>query len=359
MSRFSRFCQALSDAGHEAALLTNPINQHYLSKFLYHDGYLLVIGERGYLITDSRYEEAARARATHEVEVLCPDCGMLVTIAGLLEENNVKSLAIEGDSLTVSSYDRLKSMFKDVELKRGVSAILTALRAQKDEDELACIARAQSITDAAFAHILKSLTPSMTEIEVALELEHFMRRNGSEGIAFHTIAVSGSASSLPHGVPRPCKLERGFLTMDFGARIDGYCSDMTRTVVIGRADAEMKRLYQTVLHAQASALDAAREGVSCASLDKIARDIIEGAGYTKKFGHSLGHGVGMEVHESPSLSFRTKPEITLRRGHVVTFEPGIYLAGQYGCRIEDMLAITQDGNAVNLTKSPKELIELF
>ena len=186
-----------------------------------------------------------------------------------------------------------------------------------------------------------------------------MRRSGAEGLAFSTIAVSGSASSLPHGVPRPQKLERGFLTMDFGARVDGYCSDMTRTVVLGRADSEMKRLSNTVLMAQKAALEAAHEGASCKALDKIARDIIDGAGYKGCFGHSLGHGVGMEVHEDPRLSSSAKESDLLARGYTMTFEPGIYLAGKYGCRIEDMACIQPDGSFYNFTKSPKELIELF
>ena len=199
----------------------------------------------------------------------------------------------------------------------------------------------------------------MTEIEVALELEFFMRRQGANGLAFDTIAVSGSASSLPHGVPRACKLEKGFLTMDFGARVGGYCSDMTRTIVIGKADAEIKKLYHTVLSAQLAALDAAKEGASCAGLDKIARDIIDANDcYKGAFGHSLGHGVGLLVHENPRLSPKASKDDRLQRGNVVTFEPGIYLESKYGCRIEDMVAIRPDGTVHNFTRSTKELIEL-
>ena len=216
-----------------------------------------------------------------------------------------------------------------------------------------------TITDAAFEHILTVLHPNMTEIEVALELEFFMRKMGSEGIAFDTIAVSGSMSARPHGEPRPVKLEKGFLTMDYGARVDGYCSDMTRTVVLGKADAEIKKVYDTVLLAQTTAIDALQAGLGCRAADKIARDIIDGAGYEGCFGHSLGHGVGLYIHENPRLSFGAGENDVLQPGHVVTAEPGIYIEGKYGCRIEDMIGIKADGTAHDFTHSRKDMIELF
>lgn len=359
MSRLQGFQGELEAAGFDAAIISDPTHFQYLTGFSFHDGYLLVAGGQGYLLTDFRYEEAAKATVADEWKILCPDCGMLVSIAGILKDAHCQRVALEEKAVTLSDLERFKKTLTDVELLSGASKILSEMRTCKDADELAMIRHAQSITDAAFSHVLKVLSPEMTEIEVALELEYFMRRSGADGLAFNTIAVSGSASSLPHGVPRPQKLERGFLTMDFGARYKGYCSDMTRTVVIGRADEEMKRLYNTVLQAQTLALEAAAEGVSCHALDKIARDHIENAGYRGRFGHSLGHGVGLHVHEDPRLSPKAKPEETLKRGHVVTFEPGIYLTGQYGCRIEDLLAIDPNGNAINLTNSKKELIELF
>ena len=182
-------------------------------------------------------------------------------------------------------------------------------------------------------------------------------RCGNE-VTFQTIAVSGSASSLPHGVPRDCQLEKGFLTMDFGARYGGYCSDMTRTVVLGKADADMKKVYETVLKAQRAALQEAAAGVSCRHLDGVARTIIDEAGYAGRFGHSLGHGVGIDIHEAPRLSFGAGEADVLLPGHVVTFEPGIYLPGLYGCRIEDMAAVRADGTLLDFTKSEKEMIEL-
>ena len=254
--------------------------------------------------------------------------------------------------------ERLKSAIKRAELVGGASAALTEVRAIKSTSELEKIAEAQAITDRAFSHILEFIKPSMTEVEVALELEFFMRRNGAEAVAFDTIAVSGTASSRPHGVPRSIPLERGFLTMDFGAKVDGYCSDMTRTVVIGKADEDMKRLYNTVLSAQRAALDIISEGVECKRVDAVARDLIEGAGYKGRFGHSLGHGVGMFVHEAPRFAPSARETDLLKRGNVVTVEPGIYIEGLYGCRIEDMIAVDNDGKIINFTKSPKELIEI-
>ena len=190
---------------------------------------------------------------------------------------------------------------------------------------------------------------------MALELEYAMRKLGADGFAFETIAVSGDASALPHGTPRNVKLKRGFLTMDFGAKFEGYCSDMTRTVVIGRATEEQKHLYNTVLSAQRAALDYLCEGVSCQLADKVARDIID-ADYKGAFGHSLGHSVGLFVHEKPALSPKAGDRV-LRASEILTVEPGIYLSGKYGCRIEDMVKIEKNG-IYNFTKSSKELIEI-
>ncbi len=360
MSHLSNFRAALAEKGYDAAIISDHVNQRYLSEFSFEDGLVLVTKEASYLITDFRYVEAAKAQASAELTVLTPTGGQLPCVAGLLTDHTCRTVAIEEQSLSCASFDRYCELLKDFDVKKGASAILSKLREKKDEGELAVIERAQEITDATFAHILEWIKPDMTELEVALEIEFYMRRMGAETVAFDTIAVSGTNSSRPHGVPRNVKLEKGFLTMDFGARVDGYCADMTRTVVLGRADAELKALYNTVLAAQKAALEAAAEGVSCASLDRIARDIIDAVpAYKGAFGHSLGHGVGMLVHENPRLSSMAKPESRLERGHVVTFEPGIYLEGKYGCRIEDMACIRPDGSFYDFTKSTKELIELF
>ncbi|MBQ8416054.1 MAG: aminopeptidase P family protein [Clostridia bacterium] len=359
MSHLTRFQALLTEKGFDAAIVSDQMNQRYLSGFDFQDGTVLVTRKKAYLLTDFRYIEAAVAQVGPEFEVLTPEEGHLACIGSLLSDHACQTVLTEEESLSCSQYAKYTEKLQGFSLSGGASRLLSDLRLCKDDMELETIARAQAVTDAAFAHILGQMTPEMTEIDVALELEFFMRRNGAEAIAFETIAVSGSNSSRPHGVPRPVRLEKGFLTMDFGARVDGYCSDMTRTVVLGQADAEMKRLYQTVLKAQTKALAAACEGAVCKELDRIARDIIDGEGYRGCFGHSLGHGVGMLVHENPRLSPGADPASKLQRGHVVTFEPGIYLNGKYGCRIEDMVAIRNDGAVHNFTHSPKELIELF
>ena len=349
MSHLQKFRAALVEQGADAAIIVCQANQKYLSGFFFDDGFVLVTKGKSYLITDFRYRD---------LEVLAPNIGMLNCIRELLQENGCSAVLIEEDAVTVADEAKYREKLTGMELVPGASALLWRLRLYKDEQELETMARAQAVTDAAFSHILNFIKPEMTEIEVALELEFFMRHNGADGPAFDTIAVSGASSSRPHGVPGRRKLEKGFLTMDFGARIDGYCSDMTRTVVIGRADAEMKKLYNTVLRAQTESLAAYREGASCAALDKIARDIIDGIPeYRGAFGHSLGHGVGLFIHENPRVSSRAGDGV-LERGNVVTCEPGIYLEGRYGCRIEDMVAIRPDGTTYNFTRSAKELVEL-
>ena len=358
MSHLQKFRAALTEKGADAAIVVCPANQKYLSGFFFEDGFVLVTKGKSYLITDFRYVEAATEQRDRDLEVVTPNIGMLTCMRGLLEENGCSTVLVEEDAVTVADFEKYREKLTCMELVPGASALLSKLRLYKDEQELETMARAQAVTDAAFAHILNFIKPEMTEIEVALELEFFMRRNGADGLAFDTIAVSGTSSSRPHGVPGRRQLEKGFLTMDFGARVDGYCSDMTRTVVIGQADADMKKLYNTVLRAQTESLAAYREGASCAALDKIARDIIDGVPeYRGAFGHSLGHGVGLFIHENPRVSSRAGGDV-LERGNVVTCEPGIYLEGKYGCRIEDMIAIRPDGTTYNFTKSPKELIEL-
>ena len=357
MTHLQAFQKKLSAVA-EAALITSAQNQFYLSHFPFEDGFLLIFPDAAYLLTDFRYFEAASKACKDEFEVLSPETGAFSEIGKQMASHGATTLLVEENDLTLAMQARLTEPFPTPKTLSGASSVLKELRVYKDEAELSAIDTAQEITDAAFAHILDFIRKDRTEREIALELEIFMRKNGSDGVAFQTIAVSGTASALPHGVPRDCTLEDGFLTMDFGARYGGYCADMTRTVMIGRADAEQKRLYETVLKAQRAALAAASGGVGCAAMDKVARDIIHGAGYVGCFGHSLGHGVGIDVHEAPSLSSRAPASALLTPGHVVSCEPGIYLMGQYGCRIEDMIAVREDGSIRNFTRSPKELIEI-
>lgn len=357
MTHLQRFNEAFKDVEAGAVLVNSEANQTWLSGFEFQDGLVLITKEKAYLLTDFRYIEAAHNEVDKDFEIVTPK-GMANGVKEILLRHGVTKVIFEETQLSVSMLKMFESTVDGVSFESGASKLIDGLREFKDAEEIETIAKAQDIADAAFEHIIKVMTPNMTEIDVALELEFFMRKNGAKATSFETISVSGSASSLPHGVPRNVKLQKGFLTMDYGALYGGYCSDMTRTVVIGKADEDMKRLYNTVLKAQLAALEAAAPGVECRKLDGIARDIIYSAGYEGCFGHGLGHGVGKYVHEAPSLSGRAPEGKLLEPGHIVTVEPGIYISGKYGCRIEDMIAITETG-VRNFTHSPKELIELF
>ena len=361
MTQLKRLQNIMAQKGVEGILVSSYINQRYVSNFDFQDGYVLVFKNKAYVMTDFRYIEAANNEVDlNDFEIITPKGGHLKTVASLASEIGVKTILVEEDALSLADLTRFeKAAEGKVAYEQGASTIFNAMRVTKTEAELDKMAEAQRITDAAFTHIISVLRPDMTEIDVALEIEFFMRKHGAERLSFETIAVSGTASSMPHGVPRNVKLEKGFLTMDFGCVYGGYCSDMTRTVVLGKADEDIKKVYNTVLAAQEAALEAAANGErGCYRLDEIARDIINGAGFEGRFGHSLGHGVGMLVHENPRLAPGIDRGATLVSGNVVTFEPGIYIPQKYGCRIEDMAAITDTGIR-NFTKSTKELIELF
>lgn len=358
MTQLQRFQSALKNSEFDAAIISSELNQRYLSDFKYTDGYILVGREKAYLLTDFRYVEAARA-SVKDFEILMPEGPMINAVCQLIGENKYSAVAVEDAELSCKTFETFKeNLPKDCKPFFGASRLLNAQRAVKLPYEIQRMEKAQQITDMAFTHILDFISTDVTEAEVALELEFFMRSNGAESTAFETIAVSGPSSSLPHGVPSNVKLRKGFLTMDFGAKYEGYCSDMTRTVVIGKADEEIKKVYDTVLSAQIAALEKIEGGINCREADESARKIIREAGYGAAFGHSLGHGVGMFIHEFPSLSPHAPADLCLQSGNVVTVEPGIYLEGKYGCRIEDMIAINQDGTLHNFTHSSKELIEI-
>ncbi len=344
----------MSRLGLDAVLITDEKNQQYISGFAFTDGCLLILKKEAYLITDFRYKEAAEIGAYKGFCVVTPE-GRFAFLKKTLKDVGARRLGFEGRALTYADYKRYKERLKGI-LFCDIEDAVDRLREVKTGVEIALIEKAQRITDTAFSELLKALSPNMTEIEVAAELEYRMRRLGADGISFQTIAVSGKASALPHGVPRPVALEKGFLTMDFGAAVGGYCSDMTRTVSVGIATKDMRALYETVLSAQKAALDFLCAGVLCSEADAVARRIID-ARYPGTFGHSLGHGVGLYIHENPRLSAKNT-ETLLTEGNVVTVEPGIYIEGKYGCRIEDMVVIEPKG-IKNLTKSPKELLEIL
>lgn len=355
MTRTERLREKFSDIA-DAVLITDEKNIRYFCGFDYTDGCLLITSKKAFLFCDFRYIEAAKAQACREYEVVMFTGKRSSWLTDTLKAENVTVLGFEDRCVSVAEYERLKEDIADISLC-PIKGIISELREYKDGEEMNNIIKAQHIAEAAFEHILGFITPERTEREIALELDFEMRRLGASGSSFETIAVSGCASSMPHGVPRPIKLEKGFLTMDFGAVYGGYCSDMTRTVCIGPADDDMKRVYNTVLEAQMRAIDGIKHGIVCAEADALARDHIYEMGYKGCFGHSLGHGVGMDIHEAPTLSPNSK-EKKLTAGHVVTCEPGIYIEGKYGVRIEDMLLFYPE-TVVNITKTSKELIEIY
>ena len=361
MTQIERFKSALISSALDGAIISSELNQRYLCDFPFTDGYILVTQSKSYILTDFRYEEAIK-NTVHGFEILCPEKGAYDCLTDLIMAENASRIAVEEDSISLKEFNALSQRLDGIAtLVSGASEILLSQRAIKLDYEIKRIKKAQSITDATFSHIIEFIAQnkaSVTERDVALELDYFMQKSGAECPAFETIAVSGDASSLPHGVPRSERLKNGFLTMDFGAKYNGYCSDMTRTIIIGKADAEIKKVYNTVLLAQTTALEQIRGSMPCRDADAIARKIIDDAGYAEAFGHSLGHGVGMFIHEKPNLSPRANESLLLSAGNVVTVEPGIYLTGRFGCRIEDMILINPDGSTYNFTASSKELIEI-
>lgn len=355
--RLTKLRELMKEKGFDALYVTNAENHLYLSGFNNPDGSLLIARDGcAFAFQDFRYTEAAKREIDpDDYQVIMPTGPRKGWLGEALNLCGVKVCAYEDATLSCRTLEELKKDFPSVEFVPA-GDVIVSLRVFKDEGEAECIEKAQRIAEKSFEELLPLINYDCTETYIAAQLEFLMRKNGSEGASFDTIAVSGKNSSSPHGVPRNVKLERGFLTIDFGAMIGGYHSDMTRTIVIGKADEKMKHLYNTVLEAQMAVLEVIKEGESCFKMDKIARDIINGAGYEGAFGHSLGHGVGLEIHEAPGLTPMAGDK-KLICGHVVTVEPGIYLEGKYGCRIEDMVYITK-GGARNLTNCKKDLIEI-
>ncbi len=336
-----------------AILIATEENRRYFTGFPTSDGYLVITKNDAVFFTDSRYIEAAQKNVT-----VCK--ATLLTrvseeIKTYLSENNIEKLLTERN-ITIDEFDGLKRVLAPVKLSPSLQLQkkITDLRAVKTQEEVKNIKKAQRIAEAAFEHILLFIKPGITEKEIALELDFYMLSHGAEAVSFETIAVTGKKTSMPHGVPDNTKVEKGdFVTMDFGAVVNGYHSDMTRTVAVGKPSQEQIDVYNIVLSAQNEALEKLSCGVSCKEADAAARDIIKNAGYGEYFGHGTGHGVGVEIHEAPNLSPRS--ESVLKVNNIVTVEPGIYIPEKFGVRIEDMARIKKNGSE-NLTYSPKELI---
>ena len=340
-----------------AALIMSEENICYFTSFHSSNGYLIVTGEKSYFFTDSRYIEAAQNKITTCDEILLLK-SMKEELVPFISSLGKKELMVEAERITLSRFTSLKEQFSSLTLNGNgeLDKAISEIRTVKTREQVNTIIKAQRIAEKAFEHILSFIEIGRTEKEIALELEYFMLKNGADGLSFDTIAVSGKNSSMPHGVPTDKKIEKGdFITMDYGAVCDFYHSDMTRTVAVGEVTSKQAEVYETVLKAQEEAFRVMKAGMVCKDVDKAARDVIVNAGYGEYFGHGLGHGVGVEIHELPSLN--PTSDAVLREGHIVTNEPGIYLPGEFGVRIEDMALITADGYE-NLTVCEKKLIVL-
>ncbi len=341
----------------QAALILSDQNRRYLTEFPSSDGAVLVTMEETYLLVDFRYFEVAEKQAKH-CKVLRFD-SLSEKIEGLLKKHGIQEVFFEAETLSVAQFKRLEKVCyaagADATADASLDRVMTTLRGIKSDEEIKKLEASQAITDAAFTHILPFIREGATEHDIAMEIEFFMRRQGAEGVAFELIVVSGQNSSLPHGVPGLKPIEKGdFITMDTGALLDGYHSDMTRTVALGHVTDEQKDVYETVLKAHLAVIDALKPDAKCCDMDKLARDIIDSK-YPGAFGHGLGHSVGLDIHENPSFS---RYDSTLcKLGMVITDEPGIYLAGKFGVRIEDMLLVTETG-CRSLASSPKDLMVL-
>lgn len=354
-SRLERLRASLSDRGLDGLVVNMPYNRLYLSGFTGTTGVLLVTATKAYLITDFRYTEQATAEAP-EYEVVKPESTTLAMLAKLLDRERVKRLGFEGNFLTVDEHTSYAKAFGPCELI-SAAGLVEELRLVKDAQEQAIMRRAAAIADEAWAQLIPLIKPGAIERDLAVELEYRMKKLGSEGIPFDYIVASGVRSSLPHGRASDKAIEAGDLvTFDFGAVYKGYASDMTRTVVVGEPTAKQREIYEIVLEAEKRGVAACRAGMNGKELDEVCRSYIREKGYGEAFGHSTGHGVGLDVHEGPSVSVRGESHV-LKPGMVVTIEPGIYLPGWGGVRIEDMVLVTENG-CESLSTSPKDLLIL-
>lgn len=357
MNHFSKIAAALSAHSLDAMLLTNEANRFYACGF--HspgtDGVALVTKRGNYYFTDSRYTEAAERHVQDAtIAEVSRGRGYTALINEIITLCGIEKMGFEDACMTVQDYNLYREKLHCTLVP--ASHMLTQLRRVKDGEELEAMTSAQRIAERAFGDILKEIRPGVTEKEIAARLQYLMLHYGAEDMSFDPIVVSGPNGSLPHGVPSGKVMEEGELvTMDFGCIYRGYCSDMTRTVAIGSVSDEQRRVYETVLAAQKAGITAARAGRTGTEIDGAARKVIEDAGYGPYFTHSFGHGVGVEIHESPNAS--PANDQPLPAGAVISAEPGIYIPGKLGVRIEDVICLTDDG-CENLTKAPKELIVL-
>ncbi len=353
MSRLSKLQAVLKEKDLDALLVTSTYNLRYVSNFTGSTGLALVTKDQAFFVTDFRYTQQAAAEAKG-FEIRRNIGPIFEEVKKIAEEQNIVKLGFEDAYVSFKNYDELETLLESDLIP--ASGIIEELREVKDEEELNIIKRACEIADAGFKYILDYIKPGVSEIEIANRLDFYMRDLGATSVSFDTIVASGHRSAMPHGVASEKLIGNNeFVTLDFGCYYKGYVSDMTRTVSVGEPSEKLKEIYNVVLEAQLKVNEQAKAGMTGIEVDNIARDHITAHGYGDNFGHSTGHGIGLEVHEGPSAS--QKGNKALVPGNIITNEPGIYLDGIGGVRIEDDLYITENGNEI-LTFSPKELIIL-
>ena len=352
MQHFEQIRNALGE--YDAMLLTSEANRFYATGFPASDGAAVVTRGGAYFFTDSRYIEAAE-NTISGAEVLCVDGNNSYTdrINDVLKKDGVSKLGFEEESVTYAEYQKMEKELH-AELFPNQTAVAWQ-RAVKTEEEYEVMVQAQRIAEKSFNDILGIISTDITEKDLAAELLYRMLKNGADDSSFDSIVVSAENSSMPHGVPSDMKIKKGFLTIDFGVKYKGYCSDTTRTLCIGQPTEEMKKIYYTVLDAQKAGIAAAKAGVLGSDIDGAARKVIADAGYGDFFGHGFGHSLGVEIHEFPRASVAAN--VPIPAGVMISAEPGIYLPGKFGVRIEDVIYITEDGNR-DITELDRELIVL-
>ncbi len=354
MNHIEKIAAKLADFGLDAMLITSESGERYALGF-HGEGLLLVTRDAAQYTTDGRYIEAAREQIDGaRVLLTTPDKGHLAFAREYIEARQLHNVGFESGAMTVDAHRKYTQALPCV--LTPAQDLLDGLRASKDEGELAHMRRAQAVTDEAFRAILNFVRPGMTEREIAARLVYELLSRGGEKVSFDPIVAAGPNGSRPHAVPGDQIVDTGmFVTMDFGCKVEGYCSDMTRTVALGQPTQEMEAVYNAVLAAQKAGINAARAGVTGREIDAAARKVLQEAGYGEYFSHSFGHSLGVDIHESPNASSReTRP---MPAGAVISAEPGVYIPGKFGVRIEDVLILNKTG-CEDITRSPKDLIVL-
>ncbi|MFC4022818.1 M24 family metallopeptidase [Oceanobacillus longus] len=353
MDKLKKLRNTLETNEMDAILITSPINRRYITGFTGTAGVALISEKEAIFITDFRYTEQATEQ-TKNFDIIEHTNLIESEIANQLKLLGIQRLGFEKDYVTYAQFENYNKNF-NVSLV-PISGLIEEIRLIKTSEELDIMKKAAKIADDAFEHIQSFIKPGVKEIDVSNELEFFMRRQGATASSFDTIVASGLRSAFPHGVASEKEIQSGELvTLDFGALYQGYCSDITRTIAVGEISSELREIYDIVLEANLRGVNGTKPGLTGKEADALTRDYIKEKGYGEYFGHSTGHGLGLEVHEGPGLSYRS--EKILEKGMVVTVEPGIYINGLGGCRIEDDIVITETGNE-RLTFAPKELIQL-